>query len=144
MTDKVIVVGSGFQGPRGKSILNGNGAPSGSTGAIGDFYYDNNTTRFYGPKLTNTSWSGATSFILDKEANFAATLGFVYSWDISNLSGPVDGIYSIAIDHSLGFNPNVTVIDTGGNQLELDMQYNSINTITLKMAQPFAGTAYLS
>jgi hypothetical protein len=144
MTDRVIVVGSGFQGPRGKSILNGNGAPSSNLGIIGDFYYDKTTTRFYGPKLTNISWDGVTNFILDKESNLASILGFVRTWDIAQLSGPVGGIYSISITHNLGFFPNATVKDSGGNELELGIDYNSNNQITLKMAQPFGGTVYLS
>ena len=48
---KVVVNSPGPQGPRGKSILNGNGAPSNNLGLEGDFYYDKNTTMFYGPKL---------------------------------------------------------------------------------------------
>jgi len=44
----------------------------------------------------------------------------------------------------MGYNPNVTVKDSGGNILETGIDYNSINKITLIMAQPFGGTAYLS
>lgn len=144
MTERVIVKTSGLQGPRGKSILNGTGVPAANLGLIGDFYYDTNTTRFYGPKLSNTSWAGVESFILDKEANFAATLGFVHTWDIAQVTGPVSGVYSIIINHNLGFFPNATVKDSGGNELELGIDYNSNNQITLKMAQPFGGTVYLS
>jgi hypothetical protein len=44
----------------------------------------------------------------------------------------------------MGYNPNVTVKDSSGNILETGIDYNSINKITLTMAQPFGGTAYLS
>ena len=44
--NEVIVLTPGPQGPRGKSILNGAGAPSENFGIEGDFYYDKNTTRF--------------------------------------------------------------------------------------------------
>jgi hypothetical protein len=49
-----VVVGTpGPQGPRGKTILNGEGAPSNNLGVEGDFYYDKTTTKFYGPKLND-------------------------------------------------------------------------------------------
>ena len=63
--NKVIIQSPGPQGPRGKSILNGAGAPAENFGLEGDFYYDKNTTRFYGPKPTDLTWSGATSYLLN-------------------------------------------------------------------------------
>ncbi len=47
---KVVLNTPGPQGPRGKTILNGNGVPADNLGFEGDFYYDKLTTRFYGPK----------------------------------------------------------------------------------------------
>jgi len=112
----VKISSPGPQGPRGKTILNGEGAPADNLGLEGDFYYDKNTTRFYGPKLSDLTW----------------------------VTGPVDGIYSVEISHNLGYNPNVTVKASSGDILETGIDYNSINKITLTMAQPFSGTAYLS
>lgn len=63
--NKVIVSSVGVQGPRGNSILNGNGAPANNLGIQNDFYVDNETKTFYGPKLSDSSWSGANSFVLD-------------------------------------------------------------------------------
>jgi hypothetical protein len=62
--NKVIVSTPGPQGPRGNTILNGAGAPANNLGIQNDFYIDNVTTRFYGPKPSDTSWVGAPSFIL--------------------------------------------------------------------------------
>jgi hypothetical protein len=146
MTDKVIVTEivndvvvstPGPQGPRGKTILNGLGAPSATLGLEGDFYYDKNTTRFYGPKPSDFTWVGAANYLLT-----AGTL--TYPWLINQVTGPVNGIYSLQITHNLGYNPNVTIKNSAGDILETGIDYNSINQITLTMAQPFSGTAYLS
>ena len=134
--NEVIISSPGPQGPRGKSILNGTGAPAANLGMEGDFYYDKDTTRFYGPKPTETSWSGATSYLLN--------MTFEYNWELTQVTGPSQGVYSVQINHNLGMKPNVTVKSSAGDILETGIDYNSNNTITLTMAQPFSGTAYLS
>jgi len=132
----ITISTSGPQGPRGKTILNGNGAPAENNGVEGDFYYDKNTTRFYGPKPSDLTWTGATNYLLN-----AATLTYTFS---TNQVVSVGNYYAIAIPHNLGYNPNVTVKNSAGDILETGIDYNSINQITLTMAQPFGGTAYLS
>jgi hypothetical protein len=52
--------------------------------------------------------------------------------------------WSLEITHNMGYNPNVTVKNSAGDILETGIDYNSINKITLIMAQPFGGIAYLS
>ena len=133
----VVISSPGPQGPRGRSILNGNGAPAANLGLEGDFYYDKVTTRFYGPKLNDLTWEGATNYLLHLDA-------FEFGWELTQVTGPVNGIYSVAINHNLGYKPNVTVKSSAGDVLETGIDYNSNNTITLTMAQPFSGTAYLS
>lgn len=132
----VVVSTPGPQGPRGKSILNGTGAPSENFGVEGDFYYDKNTTRFYGPKPTDVTWAGATSYLLN--------MTLEYSWEMAQVTGPVSGVYSVIINHNLGMKPNVTIKSSAGDVLETGIDYNSNDRITLTMAQPFSGTAYLS
>ena len=133
------VTSPGPQGPRGKTILNGVGAPSNNLGLEGDFYYDKDTTRFYGPKLSDLTWSGASSYLLSSGITSAES-----SWELAQVTGPVNGVYSVEIQHNLGFKPNVTVKTSGGDVLETGIEYNSDYIITLTMAQPFSGTAYLS
>ena len=146
MTDKIVVTEivndvvvstPGPQGPRGKTILNGLGVPSETLGLEGDFYYDKNTTRFYGPKPSDFTWVGASNYLL-------STMTLTYPWLINQVTGPISGVYSLPITHNLGYNPNVTVKNSAGDILETGIDYNSINQITLTMAQPFSGTAYLS
>jgi len=133
----VIISSPGPQGPRGKTILSGTSAPSNNLGLEGDFYYDSILSKFYGPKLSDLTWQNAKVITLT-----ANTLS--YSWELAQLTGPVAGIYSLAIEHNLNYHPNVTVKSSAGDILETGIDYNNINKITLTMAQPFSGTAYLS
>lgn len=139
--NQVKVSSVGTQGPSGRTILNGHGSPANNLGVAGDFYYDINSTYFYGPKLSDTTWSGATSYPLQQ---LPTEFSYEYSWEIAQLTGPVDGVYSLEITHNLGFNPNITVQDSAGDVWETGIIYNTINKLTLTMAQPFSGTAYLS
>ena len=137
----VVISTPGPQGPAGRTILNGTGAPANNLGVTGDFYYNTNTTDFYGPKLSDLSWSGATVIKFIQEGSDYA---YSTSWEISQVTGPINGVYSVSITHNLGFYPNATVKTSSGDVLETGIEYNNINQITLTMAQPFSGTAYLS
>lgn len=54
------------------------------------------------------------------------------------------------ITHNLGFRPNVMVMDYGQNDIECDIEYVSVNALTLTFAEPvvgwpgISGFAYLS
>lgn len=139
--NKVIVTSPGPQGPRGRTILNGSGSPANNLGLSGDFYVDNDTHQFYGPKLSDLNWDEVNVITLT-----AAGSDYAYntSWEIAQLSGPSNGVYSIELIHNLGFYPNATVKESSGDIVETGIDYNNINKITLTMAQPFSGTAYLS
>jgi hypothetical protein len=138
--NKLIVSSPGPQGPRGKTILSGNGSPSSNLGLEGDFYYDRQSFLFYGPKPSNITWSGSDV------VQFATTQNVSYttSWELSQVSGPINGEYSIQITHNLGYSPSVTIKSSSGDVVETGINYDSLNTLTLVMAQPFSGTVYLS
>lgn len=138
--NNVIVSTPGPQGPRGRTILNGIGAPSNNLGLTGDFYYNTATTDFYGPKLTDTSWSGVTVIKFIQEG---ADYAYSTSWELAQVLGSGTNRY-VDLTHNLGFYPNVTVKTSAGDILETGIEYTSINQIRLTMAQAFAGTAYLS
>lgn len=138
--NKVVISSAGPQGPRGRSILNGSTEPAETVGIEGDFYFNTSTNDFYGPKLSIATWSGANKIQLATKDDVA----FVFSWEMSQVQGPAAGVYSVLITHNLGFSPNVTVISSSGDVLETGIDYNSLNTLTLIMAQPFSGTAHLS
>lgn len=138
--NSVLVSTPGPQGPRGRTILNGTGAPANNLGLTGDFYYNTATTDFYGPKLTDTSWSGATVIKFIQEG---ADYAYSTSWELAQVLGSGTNRY-VDLTHNLGFYPNVTVKTSAGDILETGIEYTSINQIRLTMAQAFAGTAYLS
>jgi hypothetical protein len=139
--NKVVISSPGPQGPRGKTILNGYGIPGNNLGLEGDFYVDNETHKFYGPKQNDITWSGANVIVL---ASDGADFAYHTSWELTQITGPVSNVYSIDITHNLGFFPNVTCKDSTGNIVETGIDYVNANTIKLTMAQPFSGTAYLS
>jgi hypothetical protein len=139
--NKVIVSTPGPQGPRGKTILNGSSVPANNLGLAGDFYVNNSTHQFYGPKLTDLTWEGANVIQLAQDG---AAFAYSTSWELAQVVGPVNNVYSVELMHNLGFHPNVTAKDSAGDIVETGIDYNSINKITLTMAQPFSGTAYLS
>ncbi len=49
-----------------------------------------------------------------------------------------------SIPHGLGMYPNVTVVDSGGSNVEGEIVYDDLNTITLTFTAAFSGVAYLS
>jgi hypothetical protein len=135
--NKIVISSAGPQGPRGRTILNGSGDPSENLGLEGDFYYNTVSSAFHGPKLSDQSWSGSSKIYLTNNT-------LVYSWELAQVTGPTLGVYSVVVSHGLGYQPNVTVKSSAGDILETGIDYNSNNQITLTMAQPFSGTAYLS
>jgi len=139
--NRVIVSSPGPQGPRGTTILNGSGAPANNLGLVGDFYVDNSTHEFYGPKLSDLNWNGVNIIVLTAAGSDYAHTS---SWELAQVQGPTQGLYNISITHNLGFYPNITIKDSTGDVVETGIEYSNTNQIMLTMAQPFSGTAYLS
>jgi len=48
------------------------------------------------------------------------------------------------INHYLGWQPNVTVQDSGGSVVEGEISYTNVNTLTVTFSGAFSGNAYLS
>ena len=48
------------------------------------------------------------------------------------------------INHPLGYHANITVVDSAHTQVEGDVNYPSVSTITVRFSAAFAGQAYLS
>ena len=46
------------------------------------------------------------------------------------------------INHNLNKNPAVSIVDTGGNEVEGDVLYVNLNSLTLTFSAPFSGKAY--
>lgn len=125
----IILGQSGPQGPRGNSILNGEGPPSQSLGFIGDFYIDTLTQEMYGPK-SSTDWGNIVDLVTNQE------LGYVYNQD--TISDEWE------ITHNLGFIPNITVVDNNGKVVEGSYHYPDATTVVATFTEPVSGKAYLS
>lgn len=70
-----------------------------------------------------------------------------------NLVIPVGGTYvhnqysassTWTIPHGLGYNPNITVVDSAGTIIEGSLNYPDTNTLVATFTASFAGKAYLS
>lgn len=48
------------------------------------------------------------------------------------------------INHNLGYNPNVTIMDSGGSQVEAELWYNNLNSLEVRFSHGMSGKAYLS
>lgn len=49
-----------------------------------------------------------------------------------------------SITHNMGFNPNVTTTNSAGMNIEGEIQYTSLNSLTINFSIATSGTAYLS
>ena len=51
---------------------------------------------------------------------------------------------SWSITHNLGKYPSVTVTDSAGDEVEGEVRYNGVNSVTVTFSAPFSGKAYLN
>lgn len=131
-TDVTVVLGSsGPQGPRGSQVLSGVGDPSSAIGLNGDQYINTDTGYLFGPK-TASGW-GTGVPLGNNDPN---DLGQVYT-QVSPST-----VWNIA--HTLGFTPNITIVDALGNVVEPALEYLSATQIRATFSVPSVGKAYIS
>lgn len=130
--DVTIVLGeTGPQGPRGSQVLSGNVDPSPTIGLIGDQYINTNTGYLFGPK-TASGW-GTGVPLGNNDPN---DLGQVYE------QASPSTVWNIA--HTLGFTPNIIIVDASGEVVECALDYVSATQITATFSEAISGKAYLS
>jgi hypothetical protein len=122
---------SGPQGPRGSQVLSGAGNPSSAIGLIGDQYINTDNGYLFGPKSAS-GWGVGVPL----GSNDPNDLGQVYEQ-----SSP-STVWNIA--HTLGFTPNIIIVDTSGEVVEAALEYISATQITATFSESIAGKAYLS
>lgn len=127
----IILGSSGPQGPRGSQVLSGNTNPSPSIGLIGDQYINTDNGYLFGPK-TASGW-GAGVPLGNNDPN---DLGQVYT------QASPSTVWNIA--HTLGFTPNITIVDALGNVVEPALEYISATQIQATFSVPSVGKAYIS
>lgn len=131
-TDVVVTLGSsGPQGPRGSQVLSGAGDPSPAIGLIGDQYINTDNGYLFGPK-TASGW-GTGVPLGNNDPN---DLGQVYTQSSPSAE------WNIA--HTLGFTPNITIVDTQENVVEAAIEYLSATQIRATFSQAISGKAYIS
>lgn len=132
--DQEVVVLSGNdgpQGPRGTQVLSGSTDPSVVIGLIGDQYLNTTTGYLFGPK-TESGWGSGV--LLGTGLKISDVSYTHYQTIVSN---------TWSITYSLGFTPNIIIVDLDGNVIEGDYEYNG-NTIIANFSDAIAGAAYLS
>ena len=130
--EMIITLGnSGPQGPRGTQVLSGNTNPSPSIGLIGDQYINTDTGKLFGPKTTS-GW-GDGVYLGNNDPN---DLGQSYTQSSPSTE------WNIA--HTLGFTPNIVIVDTEGKVVEGFIEYVGPTQIRATFSEAIAGKAYLS
>ena len=83
-----------------------------------------------GVTITGTAPSQVLNFVLPITGNYTHNQSTASStWTIT---------------HNLGYRPAVSVVDSGGNHVVGDVNYVSVNALTISFSAPFGGSAYLS
>lgn len=127
----ILCENSGPQGPRGSMVLSGAGNPSPTIGLIGDQYINTDNGYLFGPKSASGWGTGVP--LGNNDPN---DLGQVYNQVSAST------VWNIA--HTLGFTPNVIIVDTAGNVVEPAIEYLSATQIRATFSEPTAGKAYVS
>lgn len=133
--EKIIIRAAGARGPAGgNSYLKGHGIPNNSMGINGDSYLDLDTSLLY--TKDDGNWGNPVQSVARKAISY------------THKQDPLANTW--VIDHNLGFNPAVSVMDFSDVNVECEVKYNSNqNQVTLKFYQNDSpievnGYAYLS
>jgi len=103
--------------------------------------------------IKDTNLSSSDKVIGTDYDNFDATVNFPLSSIAEFISDYIGVSYTFVqavassvwtISHPLKGFPSVTIVDSSGNVIISDTQYNSDNQITLNFSSPFSGKAYLN
>lgn len=118
----------GVKGDAGYSVFTGSTTPSNTLGNNGDVYIRASDNLIYSKSagiwqtpqtlVSKSNWS----YVHEQQSN--ATV-----WNIT---------------HNLGYRPSTSIIDYGSNNLEADIAYVDVNSITITFSIPTSGYAYLA
>jgi hypothetical protein len=110
----------GVTGPQGIQGTTGTQGPSGTNGIDG-------------------ATLNSTDDLPEGTTNKYFTVGRV---SYEHTQGSVSNSWTI--NHNLGFQPNVTVVDSAGTIYEGEIAYTNTNSLTVTFSSAFSGMAYLS
>jgi len=114
---------TGVQGPRGSIIYKGSGTPSITLGVIGDYYIDEISKQFFGPK-TLTGW-GSFNFLIGGQQLFVGTtapsINLGYTGD-SYINSTTNTIYTKS---NTGWNAGQVLVNPQNYSYVHEQQSNS-------------------
>jgi len=128
-TTEVVVSLLGATGPRGYSIVTGNGEPTNADGRINDIYLNLANNSFWGPR-TEAGWPSSPFYVP------GATLRHVHTQASASSTW--------TINHTLGGYPSVTVVDSALTTVIGEVLYVSTSQVVVEFTAPFSGFAYLT
>lgn len=131
----VLVSLLGVQGPRGGQIIYGTTNPSIQLGLPGDIYIDTAANNFWGPKYVDPA-DGAAKWPPFPFYTLAASQRYVHIQTVPSNIWP--------IQHPLGGEPSVTVVDSAKTMVIGEVRYISTTQIEVQFTSPFSGFAYLT
>lgn len=107
---------------------------SSTYGRTGDYYIDQLTGDFYGPK-TDEGWPETPFFTALIEATHF-NKRFIFTQSVSSNEW--------TINHSLQGKPSVTIVDSAGTTVFGEVQYISDTQVRVFFTAAFSGFAYLT
>lgn len=114
------------------------------TGTTWDVVVTTQVTGPQGEPGEGVAAGGTTGQILAKNSGTDYDTEWVDNQTISYSHNQNAVSYNWVITHNLGFYPNVVVTDSAGTVVEGDISYQSLNQLTVTLAQAISGNAYLS
>lgn len=114
----------------GSTIHTGSGLPTAAIGGIGDYYVDTVGDDLYGPKTSDAApWPLAMETVVVPADTY------------THVQSVPAAVWTIA--HGLDFPPNITIVDSAGNQVEGDITFLPGEAIA-SFSVAFAGRAFCS
>ena len=142
-TLQTVVVTVGQGGPRGTQGVQGRQGTQGIQGTRGL----QGTQGLQGPSISQQQITDALQGVevtdSDQVAEGLVNLYFTKA-RVSYAHTQGSASSSWVISHNLGFQPNVTIIDSAGNIVEGEIAFTNTNSLTASFSTAFSGKAYLS
>lgn len=150
----------GAQGARGSQIHNGNGDPDPDTGAVGDYWFDSENGRLYGPK-TQEGWP-EEYFNIGGAQNLADLTDTAISSPTSGQALIYNGVEWVnttfrythiqaaasttwTVVHNLGVKPGgISVVNSSEVAIYGDVEHLNSNSLQVSFSVPVSGKVYIS
>jgi hypothetical protein len=96
--------------------------------------------------LGNSGYSGYSGYsgTGGGASGYSGVSGFSGSGDLNYLHDQTSASATWNVTHSLNKNPSVTVVDTAGTEVVGEVDYLTLNSLTITFTAPFSGKAFLN